>query len=625
MELFLEKISQEIDKINVLINNSSFLEANEYYLCIEKELEIHNNFITGIEIKDRERISEFYSSYAYFLFEMGEYELFFSKFITAQEYGYSAKKRREFIYKAFIEPNISEFEYNYRTSLANLNIINTHKNLGFEELSYWLLTNGVDDEYYLYNKQEDIIEEKVQLNTKTHYLPKIEEPEIILVKPKNWMEINDHLCSIDEYENLIYIIDNNTNKLLSYLQGAVYSETIISRIIFFENWDSFRNYFFSTNNYFPRHIRGKKEDLEVYEALKSEIHQHRIKKENRSGENILLSICIPSYNRGMRAYENVIHTLKTNFDEEIEIVLSNNGTKNETKEFYEKIEKIEDGRVTYFEFDENKGAALNVCKTAELAKGEFILLLSDEDLIDLEQLLFLMNTLKVQKNEVGVVRVKSNKQGTLPFIGIGYPGMDALSKFMLTSNYLSGNIYNKSSLVKYSLIEKIKKNLDNETCLYYPHMVWELELCQYKKVIGMDIILINEGKAEISENAFAQIGKENQKNIPYFATYKGRLAQHNGFYEIMKNMEVCSDFDTFRILYRRLCGKTLFLISLSIRVYYEDTDINTNDLMDQTYQECIKYLNEIYYGRKSSNKHKFKEDQDLIKHNYLQIKNQISR
>src|SRR5690606_1837998 len=100
---------------------------------------------------------------------------------------------------------------------------------------------------------------------------------------------------------------------------------------------------------------------------------------------------------------------------------------------------------------------------------------------------------------IAIARVKSDKQGFVPFIGIINPGKDALFNYMLTSNYMSGNIYNKILLEQSNLLKYIENNLENQACLYYPHMVWDLVICQYGGVLGIDIVLVNEGKAEKTE------------------------------------------------------------------------------------------------------------------------------
>ena len=81
-----------------------------------------------------------------------------------------------------------------------------------------------------------------------------------------------------------------------------------------------------------------------------------------------------------------------------------------------------------------------------------------------------------------------------------------------------------------------------------------------------------------------------------------------------------SDFDVFRELYKRLCAKTLFLVSLSTRVYYKKTDADTDELMQSAYNESVKLLDEMYYGKKNRNKYKYTEDLTEIKKYYQNSK-----
>lgn len=620
MKLSFEEISQSVNHINAMIKNEFHQEAYIRYTQLEKEIELCKCEIMEMTEKERAHIAEFYANFAYFLFSISDYESFFEKYIEAQNYGFLPEKRRKFLYEAFVEPNLSEFKANY---YANLNVINFMPEYEFEELQYWLITSGVENQFYIYDKETNLLYDNVDFEISKADFNINGVSDVLVTGGWNWDRFKISLEDVCSYEKFVYVIDEKPEKILSYFQGTIFDKSLLSYLVLFQNWSSFVEYFKTESYYLPQVFIGDQENKETFCALKKEIHEYRINNDNRKRNNVLLSIGIPSYNRGKRAYENINHLLKSELDEEIEVVLSNNGTKNGTHVYYEEISRIRDSRFTYFAFEENQGVALNISRVAEMSNGKFVLLLSDEDLIDLNQLNLIVNILRALKNEYGVIRVKSDKQNFLPFIGVAEPGLDALMKFMLTSNYLSGIIFSNDILKQYELVEKVRQNLHNESVLMYPHMVWELELCQYAKVIGLEIVLVNEGKAEKSELSSIDIGERLQKNIPYYATFQGRMAQHKGFYEIIKDLVVSSDLEILRELYKKLCAKTLFLVSLSLKSEYAETDEDLNILMESTYKECLKYLDEIYYGRKNSNKFKFTEDQTMIRQYYLNSKSQI--
>lgn len=626
VNLTIQELETKIEEIHQLIENERYKIAYKIFQEIDNDIETRRYTFSEINAKDRKSISDFYSSYAYFLFGFSEYPQFFEKYIKAQKYGYPFEKRREFIYEAFVKPNLEDFKSNYTKNIAAMKAAGCiNRVITFEELPYWLITNGVENEYYLYDKEMDLIREKFILDIDKSMEKNIEMnaniSDYIIISNGCWTEIQPYIKEISSKGKKSYIVTSDIGKLLSYFQGSIIDESYINKIIVLKDIDEFRLYFMSRNNYLPRSIIGSDADRLKYANVIEEVHKYRLNKNNRFGDNVLLSICIPSYNRGKRAYDNVIHTLQSGLDEEIEVVISNNGTKNESKEFYENIKKLEDSRVTYFEFDENQGMALNFCKSIELAKGKYVLLLSDEDLIDLDKLQMVINILDSNSDKIAIARVKSDKQGFVPFIGIINPGKDALFNYMLTSNYMSGNIYNKILLEQSNLLKYIENNLENQACLYYPHMVWDLVICQYGGVLGIDIVLVNEGKAEktevSTEISIGDIDVIGKKTMPYYATLEGRLGQHRGFYDVIKDLEISkNNFDVFRELYKKLCYKTIFLVNLSINVYYKQTDTNVNELLEAAHSYSLELLEELYHGKKNQNKYKYNEDRETIKSYY---------
>lgn len=514
MKFPVEELIKLTVEINGLVEKGSFEEAYQKFSQIESDLEADRYSISEKNSNDRETVAEFYANFAYFLFSMSEYGLFFENFIKAQKYGYPAEKKRNFIYEAFVEPNFKEFEANY---LLNLDYICSDYKPLFEQLTYWLITTGNENEYYLYNKKTDYIEEKVYLTVDLQKnIQTSINSDIYLANMGSWNSVKKCLERVGNTSKIVYIITTDIEKLFSYFQGIIPDADLFSRLVVFTEWSQSEVFFKKTGSFFPHNYVGDLKSQENYLKHKKQIHEFRLEKTNRTYDRILLSICIPSYNRGHRAYENVLNCLASEFDQEIEVIVSNNGTRNDTEDYYKKIMEINDSRLTYFSFEENKGMALNICKVVEIARGEFVLLLSDEDLIDHDKLKDLISVLRENKEDVGIVRVRSDKQGLIPYVGFVKPGIEALRKFMLSSNYLSGNIYYRKKLINNNLIEFIKNNLDNETCFYYPHMVWEIKLAQCSGVLGLDIVLVREGRAEKTEFINSSIGESIQKKIPYY-------------------------------------------------------------------------------------------------------------
>lgn len=617
------QLEESLTYINELIKDGLIEDACAEYVSLATIVQNEDNEI------HRDVKANFYATFAYFLFTASLYEDSLNMFREAQQYGYSKDEIKRMIFESFIEPNLNEFKSIYEKNIQFL-ISNGYisRAIKFDELSFWLIPTMVKDEYYIYDKNEECIKEKfdftIEHNNEVSLSITDEFADFLIVEEWNWNRILVYTNVVKKNNKKSYILISNMAKFLSCFQGSLVAQENMSDLVIFDGLNGMKEHFQGSSSYLPRNIINLVNiNVEVQQII-NEIHNYRIGKEGRKGDNILLSICIPSYNRGNRAYDNVIHNLQSYYDEEIEIVLSNNGTQNESKEYYDKISEIEDSRLKYFAFEENKGFAINLCKACEIAQGKFILLLSDEDLVDFNVLHKVMNILNYSKETLTIMRIKSDKQCFVPSIKLAEPGRDALLTYMLTSNYMSCIIFNNNLLKQHKGIEYIKENLDNSTCSYYPHMYWELLLCQYGKVKGEDLILINEGKAEVSQLAQKEIGINNKQTMPAYASLEERLKQHKGFFSIFKDLEICKkDFQIFREMYIALSGKTILLIIISINNYYKNADVDPLKILDKTYQVLVNYLDEAYSDKKDIYKDAYVQDLQQIRGFYNYYRNQI--
>jgi glycosyltransferase involved in cell wall biosynthesis len=98
----------------------------------------------------------------------------------------------------------------------------------------------------------------------------------------------------------------------------------------------------------------------------------------------LLSICIPTYNRARRLRVMLQAVLPQIAEHagEVELWISDNASTDETQLVVEESRRL--GPINYSHSDRNVGAASNVIKcAAELARGEFVWVLGDDDLLRL--------------------------------------------------------------------------------------------------------------------------------------------------------------------------------------------------------------------------------------------------
>ena len=97
---------------------------------------------------------------------------------------------------------------------------------------------------------------------------------------------------------------------------------------------------------------------------------------------MLLSICIPSYNRPS-CLENCLNSILIssknvkNFD--FEVCISDNCSEANIKELINKYSSFLD--ITFNRNPDNLGLGVNILKAVSLAKGEFVWILGNDDLL----------------------------------------------------------------------------------------------------------------------------------------------------------------------------------------------------------------------------------------------------
>jgi len=122
----------------------------------------------------------------------------------------------------------------------------------------------------------------------------------------------------------------------------------------------------------------------------------------------ILSICIPTYNRAHYLKE-CLDSIVAQFDDrdardDIEVVVSDNASPDNTRELVEKYRK-KFSNVKYFRNEKNIGFDLNVANAVENASGEYCWYMGDDDCISGNSLRFLTKFLK--KNKVVILTVET--------------------------------------------------------------------------------------------------------------------------------------------------------------------------------------------------------------------------
>lgn len=122
-------------------------------------------------------------------------------------------------------------------------------------------------------------------------------------------------------------------------------------------------------------------------------------REQQVVNNILLSICISSYNRGDRCFRLVQSILSIESDKYNIFICDDHSDKNE----FQKLEKIHNPKVTILQNISNQDPCKNWYNTINCGNGKYILHLLDRDIISIQNLKILIDILEQYSVGVGYI------------------------------------------------------------------------------------------------------------------------------------------------------------------------------------------------------------------------------
>lgn len=487
-----------------------------------------------------EGLGELYYNSGIELFEKGYYELAVERWIQAFDQGYDRQQILENLYACFILPNEQEFRNNFLQNREGITQIS------FEECEIDFIPVS-EKKFYLFDKKEnrfrgsfEVIEESAQE----------QQREFGSILYADIWDIREMLPGMKEKKwDVVYIVVNELEtKFVSFLKLPGFREQYLSNAAVFQNtklmYDVFEEY---EEFYLPKNITAI--NTEKYLGLINELHMKRLHS-NRKRENIFLSICIPSYNRGSVALKNVRHLLQCPYDSEIEIIVSNNGSVEDTEAYCE-IQKIQDARVVYHEFEKNRGLASNVLKVLELAKGEYAILISDEDLIILDHLGEYFTYLNNYSSGGVFMASGLGENSARALMNIRYrAGMEAVSE-VSNANYLTGITFNMKVLKEINAFERVSALGKNVFFEYYPHIPLMMMVCMHADFCVTSLPFWEEKNT---------VG-DDERNIRFLMP-EVRVAQQNDFMEFYRKGLNISEKDLYPIFIAK-SGRSYILLELA--------------------------------------------------------------
>ena len=110
---------------------------------------------------------------------------------------------------------------------------------------------------------------------------------------------------------------------------------------------------------------------------------------------MLLSICIPTYNRP-EYLKNCLTSICAQKSKDFEVCISDNASNIDIYKIIKPFKKI---KIRYRRNKKNMGLAMNVYNVALMAKGEFIWFLGDDDLVTNGSIIYLLKLIKRNKKD----------------------------------------------------------------------------------------------------------------------------------------------------------------------------------------------------------------------------------
>lgn len=230
----------------------------------------------------------------------------------------------------------------------------------------------------------------------------------------------------------------------------------------------------------------------------------------------ILSICIPTYNRGEFAYAAAKHLLDNWGGDEIEVVISDNNSQDNTQQL---IKSIKDCRLKYYRNDENLGAAFNTHLTFLRATGEYAYLTSDEDDLDVNEIPYLLNFFK--KNPEVSVFVGG---GDLTYTQKRFPdavytnAFDSLKAIAFKTRYMTGIIMNQKLYAEE--MSHISFEESAEVWDAYSFMYAMARLCCRGHVVTSSHLLFSQPRLTMTD-----VSNNARKDGIYYYEPEGRINQ----------------------------------------------------------------------------------------------------
>ncbi len=546
--------------------------------------------------------------YACFQFEQGVYDAALEAFILVYSKGYEREWIINNIYNCYMTANEIEFHETYNIWRRLRQAVKYEECLldfiPYREGEYYIFDKDIQEFRGMFSAKSVI--ESVQSDD----LRKTEFSAAVTVLNWDW---KDQIEALSEAKyRKVYVVCQDVNRCGSFFKIPELID-YAKNVVLFSDKEEFQRYFHEhTSEYLPKLCLGTEEEKGILEALQEIInqeHEFRLTPEGRNTDHVLLSIGIPTYERGNLVLKRLDILRKLQYDSEIEFVISKNGNTLYQEE-YRKIPSIKDARIRYIGCDDTLTAWDNCKNVMRIATGKFVLIVSDEDQVIVSALEHYLHFLSLFEG-LAMIRAKTREQCRIIEQTLyAKKGKSALFLGFLRQNYMSGAIYHRERFWASGIEEWDEKYfMKNSFYTSYPHMWCHVLLSNIGDYLEDAHCLIAEGNSAYDDMKaqYKKIGSKLadeyqwKRNIPTYSTWESRIDQYKDAMIVINDF-ANGDYELERKMKGDMQEKTILLMNMVKEEYLPEERIELANL----------FLKEVRLVKESQGIEWTKEDEKRV-------------
>lgn len=537
--------------------------------------------------------------YACAKFEAGIYDEALEAFILAYCKGYEQEWILENIYNCYVSGNEEAFREAYLQNTNGMGVVYEDCTLDF--IPYR------DGEYYVFDKDTKAFRGAFSVPQLQQILPnekiqKMEFSAIALAMEWNWGEEKQVLTAAKERK--IYAVCQDMKRCVSFWKIPELKDYAKNVKLFYDVQELQQYFHTNTAEYLPRLVFGKSyQEQQELESVLDQEHNYRLTPEGRNTENVLLTIGIPTHDRGNLLLKRLEHLRKMPYDAEIEFAVSKNGTLLYQEEYVQASE-IEDARINYYDHGRSISGLESWHYTIEMSCGKYVLLMSDEDDVCLDALEHYLKLLMGFPETALFVAKGGQFYSDIEKRVFGKVGLQAFEKAFLRTNYISGLIFRRELFLQNHFL-KLQRFADNKFYHYYAHMWWCTLLSLQGDYMEEPVQLFSEVDSVQEEQYQKYINMGTLKrrdyyveeiSLPSYSTYEERMKQFQGQVEFL-HMASELDPEVIESGLKRMIDKMTVLLCIA-REYKYKADVFLK-VVDEFAEKSISAMGEFQLSEQS--------------------------